>query len=234
MMRIEMATGPVVLVISILIIALVAVILVIVYYRRRMKVMKKDLKNRSVYYSDRGSVDSSRTHDLIIRDSDPLNNGLEGVSTVNNLNNQTQEDPNLLNNVRLTLDSQRYQTNSTDAQDSGASNALHVKNVNVDNMKIAVPAHTCSDTQEVDGATGSSGQPSHVDINIFHNDLKSNINSRYQNKAAKADLEVMIRNNLTEKKGNNIKRQKNREDKEEEEDDYVAKLKVNLSKTNND
>jgi len=225
-------TGPVA--ISILIIALVAVILVIVYYRRRMKVMKKDLKNRSVYYSDRGSVDSSRTHDLIIRDSDPLNNGLEGVSTVNNLNNQTQEDPNLLNNVRLTLDSQRYQTNLADAQDSGASNALHVKNVNVDNMKIAVPAHTCSDTQEVDGATGSSGQPSHVDINIFHNDLKSNINSRYQNKAAKADLEVMIRNNLTEEKGNNIKRQKNREDKEEEEDDYVAKLKVNLSKTNND
>merc|ERR1712106_1311204 len=96
-------TGPIT--VSILIIALVAVILVIVYYRRRMKVMKKDLKNRSVYYSDGGSVDSSRTHDLIIRDSDPLNVGNDGITTINNTNNTnnlSNDDPSLLNNVRLT------------------------------------------------------------------------------------------------------------------------------------
>merc|ERR1739838_1210105 len=94
-------TGPIT--VSILIIALVAVVLVIVYYRRRMKVIKKDLKNRSVYYSDRGSVDSSRTHDLIIRDSDPLNLGLEGIATINNITNyHSNGDPSLLNNVRIT------------------------------------------------------------------------------------------------------------------------------------
>merc|ERR1711874_380112 len=102
---------------------------VIIYYRRRMKVMKKDLKNRSVYYSDSvGSVDESRTHDLIVRDSDPLNVGLEAISTVNNLNNQASEDPNLLNNVRLTLDSQRYASNISEAQNdsTGGNSTLHV------------------------------------------------------------------------------------------------------------
>lgn len=226
-------TGPIT--VSILIIALVAVILVIIYYRRRMFVMKKDLKNRSVYYSDGGSVDESRTHDLIIRDSDPLNVGLEAISTVNNLNNQSSEDPNLLNNVRLTLDSQRFASNISEAQNdcsTGANSNLHVKNVNVDNVKLGTPVNTCSDTQEpVDGATASP-----FDVNIFHNDLKSNINlnSRYQNKAAKADLEVMIRNNLTEDKSKNSKRQKNSEESDEDDEDSVEKLKVNLSKANCD
>jgi len=232
-------TGPIT--VSILIIALVAVILVIVYYRRRMKVIKKDLKNRSVYYSDRGSVDSSRTHDLIIRDSDPLNLGLEGIATINNINNTnninnlSNDDPNLLNNIRLTLDSQRYQNNTSEIhneQPNAAISNLKVKNVNLDNIKVG--ANSCSDTLETEGAAGTSGQATNFDVNIFHNDIKSNINSRYQNKAAKADLEVMIRNNLTEEKSNNSKRQKNREDTDEEDDDSVAKLKVNLSKNSCD
>lgn len=227
------STAPIT--VSILIIALVAVILVIIYYRRRMKVMKKDLKNRSVYYSDRGSVDSSRTHDLIIRDSDPLNTGIEGIATVNNLTtyHTTNDDPNLLNNVRITLDSQRYQNNTSDIPNSrlnaGTSN-LAVKNVNLETVKLG--AQSCSEALETDGAEGTSYPSSnldsnHFDVNVFHNDFKSNINSRSQNKAAKADLEVMIRNNLTEDKGGNPKRQKNREDNDD--DDSVLKLKVNLS-----
>ena len=83
---------------SILTIATIAVILVVIYYRRRMRVMKKDLKNRPVYYSDRSSVDSSRAHDLIIRDSDPLNTCIECIASVNNLRNYhiTNDDPKKL------------------------------------------------------------------------------------------------------------------------------------------
>ena len=231
------STAPIT--ISILIIALVAVILVIVYYRRRMKVMKKDLKNRSVYYSDGGSVDSSRTHDLIIRDSDPLNIGNEGITTINNITNyRTNDDPNLLNNVRITLDSQRYQNNATEIETNepiAAISNLAVKNVNVDNVKLE--AHASCDALETDGAAGTSYQninfdSNNFDVNVFHNDFKSNINSRYQNKAVKADLEVMIRNNLTNDKHGNPKRQKNNDDSDDE-DDSISKLKVNLSTSKN-
>jgi len=231
------STAPIT--VSILIIALVAIILTIIYYKRRMKVMKTDLKNRSVYYSDRVSVDSSRTHDLIIRDSEPLNLGNEAaISTINNtLNNHINDDPNLLNNVRLTLDSQRYQNNMSDAQNSrlGASSVSHVKNVNLENVKIG--AESCSESTDVDGATGTSSYDNDtniVDVNVFYNDFKSNINGRsFNNKAAKADLEVMIRNNLVEGKKEKSKRNKNKEDQQdnkEDDNDDIAKLKVNMSK----
>jgi len=212
--------------VSVMIIGLVAVILVIVYYRRRMKVMKKDLKNRSVYYGDRDPVDSSKTHDLIIRDSDPLDIGNAGIATINNItNNHANDDPNLLNNVRITLDSQRYLNNT-----ANNSSNLPVKNVNVKNVEMGEP--TGCDTLEPDGAAGTSHNNTNMEsdsfnVNVFHNDFKSNINSRYDNKTAKADLEVMIRNNLTEGKPENTKRQKNNEDSDD--DDSISKLKVNLS-----
>ena len=201
--------------------------------------MKKDLKNRSVYYSDGGSVDSSRTHDLIIRDSDPLNVGNEGITTINNITNyRTNDDPSLLNNVRITLDSQRYQNNATEIETNehiAAISNLAVKNVNVDNVKLE--AHASCDALETDGAAGTSYQninleSNNFDVNVFHNDFKSNINSRYQNKAVKADLEVMIRNNLTGNKNGNPKRQKNKDDSDDD-DDSISKLKVNLSTSKN-
>ena len=138
------------------------------------------------------------------------------------------DDPNLLNNVRITLDSQRYQNNSTEITNSlinAATSNLAVKNVNLENVKLG--AHSCSEALETDGAEGTSYPSSnldynHLDVNVFHNDCKLNINSRSQNKAAKADLEVMIRNNLTGHKGGNPKRQKNREDNDVDDDDSVV------------
>jgi len=225
--------------VSILIIAAVAVILVIIYYKKRMKVMKKDLKNRSVYYSDGGSVDSSRTHDLIIRDFDPLNVGNEAINNLNTqnmtINNHSNNDPNLLNNVRVTLDSQRYPIITSENQTNAAPSNVAVKNVNLENVKLNALA-SCDD-HDVDGAAGTSNcntiiETNNFDVNVFHNDFKSNINSRYQNKAAKADLEVMIRNNLKEEKEGNCKRHQNNEDTSDDEDDNsLAKLKVNLSNT---
>eukprot|EP00092_Neocalanus_flemingeri_P054199 GFUD01063830.1.p1 GENE.GFUD01063830.1~~GFUD01063830.1.p1 ORF type:complete len:547 (+),score=129.48 GFUD01063830.1:337-1977(+) len=230
------STAPIT--VSILIIALVAVILVIVFYRRRMKVMKKDLKNRSVYYSDSGSVDSARTHDLIIRDHDPLNVSNEGLTTINNITayHSNQDDPNLLNNIRITLDSQKYPKNASDTPNNRpnpATSNMAIKNVNVENVKLGEIA-SC-DALETDGATGTSYpntnfDSNNSDVNIFHNDYKSNINSRYQNKAVKADLEVMIRNNLVGKKDRNPKKQKNIDDND---DDDHSKFKVDLPTSKN-
>jgi len=212
-------------IVAILIVAIVAVILVIVYYRKRMKGIKKDLRNLSVYYSDGGSLDSSGTHDLIVRDFDPLNAGNETINNLINTNNIHHSNCNttLMNNVRVTLESQRYQA-------TAASSNIAVKNINVENVKLNVHA-SCEDL-EVDGAVGSSySNTNNIDVNVFHDDFKSNISSRYQNKAAKADLEVMIRNNLKEERDKNYKRQKNNDDTNENDEDvdFISKLKVNIS-----
>ena len=173
---------------SVLIIALAAVVLVILYYRRRLGVMKKDLQNRSVYYCDREQTDQDRTYDLIVRDQDPFNNSGDQNNTANIPVSVASN--NLLNNVVLSLESQRF-------PNTAESNLM--KKVN----NVA---------SEEDGASG-------YDVNLCA-DEKSNLN-RFYPKVMKADLEVMIRNNLAPKT-----------DVQDDEDDAdsVHKLKVNFSK----
>merc|ERR1712013_568761 len=131
-------------VVSVLVVALIAVVLVIIYYRRRMKVMKRDLALRSepsVYYSD------------------PRPHPHQGLDP-----SQPLPDSNfLLNNVRLTLDSQAMLNR---LQTSNATTV--VKNVNVDNFKLGNEAGCSSQgkEEEQDMEEGLTEQQV-KDINVF-------------------------------------------------------------------
>ena len=121
---------------SVLFIAGVAIVLVIIYYKRRMSVMRKDIQNRSVYYSDRDPVDGDRTFDLIVRDTERNLHSHSTNTTAASLerNTSTCSDTRgaeggdlVLNNVRLNLDSQMY---------PGAGEAEKPpKNVNLNNVR---------------------------------------------------------------------------------------------------
>merc|ERR1719322_1601953 len=101
------SSAPVV--VSVLVVALIAVVLVIIYYRRRMKVMKRDLALRSepsVYYSD------------------PRPHPHQGLDP-----SQSLPDSNfLLNNVRLTLDSQARLNNPGPSTNATMVNRLQTNN----------------------------------------------------------------------------------------------------------
>jgi len=187
---------------SVILVAGVAIVLIIIYYRRRMSVMRKDIQNRSVYYCDRDSVDTDhdRSYDLIVRDRDPVTfNNEPGGQSSNNVN------INVLNNVRLNLDSQRYNSfrPSKNVNLSNATSAAEASPCNIDNTR--------EDTVQ-DGAT--------FDVNVFANENKSNLNQRYNSKVVKADLETMIRNNLVDDSKD--------DDPDNFDNDSVHKLKVSL------
>lgn len=208
-------------IVSVLILAVIAVVLVMIYYRRRMRVMKNDLANRTVYYTEREGSTGSGQHDLIIRDGPPLET--ETIRTV--------PGTTLLNNVRLHMDSQ-HMVQGIHMDSQHMAQGMHmdsqhmvqgacgggerpVKNVNVDNFKL--------------GASGNESEARipdvNSDINVFNSDLKSNFYS--QDKAVKADLEVMIRNDFAKKGGS--EKLKNTNIKNDEEDDSICvKTKLNV------
>jgi len=203
---------------SVLFVAGVAIVLVIIYYKRRMSVMKKDIQNRSVYYCDSEPA-GDRSYDLIVRDPErrAQNNSsnvtataatfeasIHNTGTCSDLRGAEAGDL-VLNNVRLNLDSQNYPE--------------VVKNVN--NEAAAGPSTSHEAVFPDD--------PWFHDVNFYLKDGgdcdKSNLNQRYhQAKVAKADLEVMIRNNLG---GEDSK------DEDEGDKDSVHNLKMSLSKKNN-
>ena len=148
---------------------------------------------RSVYYCEREQFNQhDRSYDLIIRDQDPLNNITETNNVSNNVANNCQD---LLNNVTINLESQRL-------PNTIETNCMKKVN-NVSN-------------ENTDGATATPGAA--YDVNIYSTDQKSNLNQRFYPKVMKADLEVMIRNNLADKNDN------------DDDSDSLHKLKVNLSK----
>jgi hypothetical protein len=69
-------SSAIAIVVTVLILALLLTILGIWYYRRRTKILQKDLQNRSVYYVENSILDPARHHhnqnDLIIPNSDPV------------------------------------------------------------------------------------------------------------------------------------------------------------------
>merc|ERR1719347_864988 len=137
--------------------------------------MRKDIQNRSVYYSDRESPDTSdRSYDLIVRDNDPVTFNrvankvsLDDRGATANGANIIHTNAQMLNNVRLNLDSQQYQQQS-------ANNGARVKNVNISNIQNAAHCET------KDNSTAN-------DINVFSFEDKSNLNQRYQPKVLKQD-----------------------------------------------
>ena len=72
-------SSSVAIVVTVLILALLCTILGVWYYRRRTKVLQKDLQNRSVYYVENSILDPTRHHnysqqnDVVISNSDPIN-----------------------------------------------------------------------------------------------------------------------------------------------------------------
>lgn len=180
---------------AVVIIALAVIIMIILYYRRRMRVMKSDLANRSepsVYYSDpdrdRPGTDSLSSGESIIP---PHPGGL------------------LLNNVRVTLDSQSVRQAGGPAHHPPGAVPGLVKNINVDNFKLGLAPSVClpptvQTVQTVhlppSGPTTASAcreemeQPlteeQATDINLF-------LGESNQAKVGKVDLDkVIIRNNL--------------------------------------
>jgi len=212
-------------VVSVLVVALIAVVLIIIYYRRRMKVMKRDLALRSepsVYYSD----PRPSPHQGMDQPSQPL-------ADSNNF---------LLNNVRLTLDSQARLQNSGPTTmvnrlqtSNNAPLTTMVKNVNVDNFKLGNNEAGCSshhgregedEEQEVDERLTEEQVK---DINVFLGE------SNGSGKVGKElDLEKMIRNDL--KADNLLKAQGAAAATQSEEDpfaDFESKLNVALPSRKN-
>ena len=194
-----------------------AIVLVIICYQI-MSIMKKDIQNRSVYYCDSEPA-GDRSYDLIVRDPErrAQNNSSNVTETTATFeasihNTGTCSDLRgaeagelVLNNIRLNLDSQNYPE--------------VVKNVN--NEAAAGPSTSHEAVFPDD--------PWFHDVNFYLKNGgdcdKSNLNRRYhQAKVAKADLEVMIRNNLG---GEDSK------DEDEGDKDSVHNLKMSLSKKNN-
>ena len=179
--------------------------------------MKKDIQNRSVYYCD-SEPTGDRTYDLIVRDPErqAQNNSnvtattttfeasIQNTSTSSDLRGAEAGDL-VLNNVRLNLDSQNYPE--------------VVKNVNNEAAAGSSKSHEAAFPDD----------PWFHDVNFYLKDGgdsdKSNLNQRYhQAKVAKADLEVMIRNNLGGE---------DREEDDEGDKDSIHNLKMSLSKKNN-
>ena len=183
--------------------------------------MRKDIQNRSVYYSDREPVDGDRTFDLIVRDTERNLHSHSSNTTAASLerNTSTCSDTRgaeggdlVLNNVRLNLDSQMY---------PGAGEAEKPpKNVNLNNVRC-----DAGPSQEP-----FPDDPWFHDVNFYLKDGdcdKSNLNPRYhQAKVAKADLDVMIRNILED---DDCKEK----DDDQDDKDSVHNLKLSLSKKNN-
>merc|ERR1711997_561301 len=130
-------------------------------------------------------------------------------NVINNVSNNViaaSNEDNLLNNVVLNLESQRF-PNSVESN--------FMKKVN----------NVSTGQEPTDGATAAPGAS--YDVNIFPLDEKSNLNQRFNPKVAKTDLEVMIRNNLA-----HCEDSEDDGDRKDNDNDSVHKLKVNLSKNN--
>ena len=152
-----------------------------------MGVMKRDLANRtepSVYYSDPE------------RDLDPRA-GRQGVGP------DLQPPPPssgymapssglLLNNVRLTLDSQ---ARLGQGQAGAAGLPVMVKNVNVDNFKLGMkpppPSDCCrvEEEEEEREVRDELNEQQAMDVNLY-------LGGEGKGKVGKADLDMMIKNNL--------------------------------------
>lgn len=114
-------SSAIAIVVTVLILALLLTILGIWYYRRRTKILQKDLQNRSVYYVENSILDPARHHhnqnDLIIPNSDPviLEDEFEGpplvgtataaltttAATANNVPNNLLAKPRFEKNVNI-------------------------------------------------------------------------------------------------------------------------------------
>merc|ERR1712192_126662 len=202
-------------VVSVLVVALIAVVLIIIYYRRRMKVMKRDLALRSepsVYYSD---------------PRPPPHQGMDQPPS-----QPLAADSNfLLNNVRLTLDSQARLQNpagpsTTMVNRLQTSCNTMVKNVNVDNFKLGNnEAGGCSNHHEEE-------EEEKVDERLTDEQVK-NINvflgeSTGSGKVGKElDLEKMIRNDL--KADNLVKAQQGAAATAQSEEDPFADFESKLN-----
>ena len=147
---------------------------------------------------------------MIIRDQEPYNTFTESTNVINNVIAASNEN-NLLNNVVLNLESQRF-------PNTVESNLM--KKVNNVSKEHTEQEHT-------DGATATTAPGASYDVNIFPLDEKSNLNQRFNPKVAKTDLEVMIRNNLA-----HCDHSEDDRDRKDNDNDSVHKLKVNLSKNN--
>ena len=214
-------SSTVAIVLSVLFLTLATVILIVIYYRRRMKRMKQDLANRSVYYVENSILDQSRhhNHDLVITDTDPIDNNAYTDPTITVFQN------NVPNNV-------------------AAASSKVEKNVNIDRFKLGYDPD-----EQTQGASCSAGacamessedeepiplepelQPrKNMDINVFEEESpskeKNNFlldNSRKINKPT-VDL-VFHRNNLALNQKEDEGRYEEIEDEEQEDDITIAKM----------
>jgi len=146
-----------------------------------MGVMKRDLANRtepSVYYSDpERDPDPRLAVGPDLQPSPPSSGYIAPSSGL------------LLNNVRLSLDSQARL-----GQGGAAGLPVMVKNVNVDNFKLGMkppPSSDCCRVEEEEEreARDELNEQQAMDVNLY-------LGGEGKGKVGKADLDMMIKNNL--------------------------------------
>jgi len=146
--------GATIAIVSLLVVVLVAVILIVVYYRRRMRVLKTDLENRSVRYTQ--NPYSGHTADLVIHDNLPPGDPARQYSAAQHQpaqqfssaqmypsvpllrqNNATQQSGDFLNNQLSLASQQQHMASRTNQPEN--SREKREKNTNIDNFKLGLP-----------------------------------------------------------------------------------------------
>ena len=157
-----------------------------------MGVMKRDLANRtepSVYYSDPERDPDPRDGRLAVGPDlqpPPPSSGYIAPSS----GYIAPSSGLLLNNVRLSLDSQARL-----GQGGAAGLPVMVKNVNVDNFKLGMkpppPSDCCrvEEEEEEREARDELNEQQAMDVNLY-------LGGEGKGKVGKADLDMMIKNNL--------------------------------------
>jgi len=220
--------ATVAIVLSVLSLAFISIVAIAFYYRRRLKRMKTDLQNRSVYYVENSILDPGRHqhHDVIITDRDPLDEDRAmgndpAIAMANHIAN------NLPNNTM---------TNNV---------VKHEKNVNIDRFKLGLHENdsdhcrsspmlsgACALPEEQNRCAESIEDPDEIlevepletknfDINVFSEESPSKVKNNFvlerQEKIHKPNVDLVFNRN-------DLAKDDHDDDKLDEDEIAIAKM----------
>jgi len=128
-------------IVVVLVIALAALVLIVVYYRRRMKVLKTDLENRSVRYTQNPYHSANSSADIVIRDNHPLGGEYlrppsSGQEVAHHAVHPSQDQTRLLYPGNEMLNNQLSLSSQGLLRSNNVQEERREKNTNIDNFKL--------------------------------------------------------------------------------------------------
>merc|ERR1740128_281630 len=124
-------------IVVVLVVALAALVLIVVYYRRRMKVLKTDLENRSVRYTQNPYQSANSSADIVIRDNHPLGGEyLRPPGGGQEVTHPSQDQTRLLHPGTEVLNNQLSLSSQGLLRSNIVQEERKEKNTNIDNFKL--------------------------------------------------------------------------------------------------